>query len=337
MAAKKSPATGTAAAKKRTTKPVRKAVKKLATKLLTKAKRVVDAAVGKVAKKAGGRAVGKKTVDESVGKAAPKKLAKPKATKRKAVKRLAAADAQEVAARLALAIPEPRHELVFQSPFELLIATILAAQSTDRTVNQVMPTLLARYPTAHALAEASQDDVESLVKRTGFFRNKARSIRETSQYLVAAHGGDVPRTMDELTKLQGVARKTANVLLGTAYGIQAGFIVDTHVSRVTQRLGLTRQTDPVRIEVDLCRAFAQPSWTDLGHRFTLHGRYTCLAREPLCSDCPINELCGSRESEPADVWQQRAVHEEARVNEGIRSSQGALTPSAPTDPAAPGI
>jgi endonuclease-3 len=211
---------------------------------------------------------------------------------------------------------------VFRSPFELLIATILAAQSTDRTVNQVMPTLLARYPTAHALADAAQDEVETLVKRTGFFRNKARSIRETAQQLVASHGGDVPKTMDELTKLQGVARKTANVLLGTAYGIQAGFIVDTHVSRVTLRLGLTRQTAPVRIESDLCRAFAQPTWTDLGHRFTLHGRYTCLAREPLCSDCPINELCSSRESEPADVWQARAEHEETRVNQGIRSSQG---------------
>jgi len=291
MAAKKSSATATGAAKKRAPKPKKK-----------------------------------------LGKP---KAGKPKAGKPKAVKRLAAADAQEVAARLALAIPEPRHELVFESPFELLIATILAAQSTDRTVNQVMPTLLARYPTAHALAEAAQEDVETLVKRTGFFRNKARSIRETSLHLVAAHGGEVPKTMDELTKLQGVARKTANVLLGTAYGIQAGFIVDTHVARVTQRLGLTRQTDPVRIEVDLCRTFAQPSWTDLGHRFTLHGRYTCLAREPLCSDCPINELCCSRESEPADVWQQRAAREDVRVNEGIRSSQGALTPSAATDPTAP--
>lgn len=306
MAAKKSPATATTAEKTRTPKPVRTAVKKLASKLLTKA----NSKVAKVAAKAA------KT------KVAKPKAAKPKAAKRRAVKKLSAVDAQEVSARLAVAIPEPRHELVYHSPFELLIATILAAQSTDRTVNQVMPTLLARYPTAHALAEAPQDEVETLVKRTGFFRNKARSIRETSQQLVARHGGEVPRTMDELTKLQGVARKTANVLLGTAYGIQAGFIVDTHVSRVTQRLGLTRQTDPVRIESDLCRAFAQPSWTDLGHRFTLHGRYTCLARDPLCSDCPINELCGSRESEPADEWTARAQREDARINQGIRTSQG---------------
>jgi endonuclease III len=246
-----------------------------------------------------------------------------KAGQRKAVKRLGAPDAQELAARLAVAIPEPRHELSFRTPFELLIATILAAQSTDRTVNQVMPTLLARYPGARELAEAPEEDVEVLVQRTGFFRNKARSIRETSQRLVAAHGGEVPKTMDELTKLQGVARKTANVVLGTAYGIQAGFIVDTHVSRVTQRLGLTRQSDPVRIEAELCRTFEQSSWTDLGHRLTLHGRYTCTAKQPLCSDCPINELCGSRESEPADVWQARAEREGARVDEGIRMSQGA--------------
>jgi endonuclease-3 len=291
------------------------AAKKLVQKLLGK----VAKTARKSAKKPPKKPAAKKTAANKkvAKKAAPKKLGK-----RKAVKRLAAADAQEVATRLAVALPEPGHELVFRSPFELLIATILAAQSTDRTVNQVMPTLLARYPTARELAEAAQEDVETLVKRTGFFRNKARAIRETSQQLVANHGGEVPKTMDELTKLQGVARKTANVLLGTAYGIQAGFIVDTHVSRVTQRLGLTRQSDPVRIETDLCRTFEQHTWTDLGHRFTLHGRYTCLARDPLCSDCPINELCASRECEPADLWQARAAHEGARVNEGIRSSQG---------------
>jgi len=274
----------------------------------------------KTAKKPSAKKTAKKPPAKKLASTARPRAA-GKAGKRKAVKRLGAADAQELAARLAVAIPEPRHELSFRTPFELLIATILAAQSTDRAVNQVMPTLLARYPGARELAEATQDDVEVLVKRTGFFRNKARSIRETSQQLVAAHDGEVPKTMDELTKLQGVARKTANVVLGTAYGIQAGFIVDTHVSRVTQRLGLTRQSDPVRIEAELCRAFAQSSWTDLGHRFTLHGRYTCTAKQPLCSDCPINELCGSRESEPADIWQARAQREGARVDEGIRVSR----------------
>ena len=282
-----------------------------------------------------GKTPGKKTAKKAARKAPAKKVPAKKtaaknargrtpgkAIKRKAVKRLGGTEVHELDARLAAAVPEPKHELAFRTPFELLIATILAAQSTDRTVNQVMPTLLARYPGVHELAEASQDDVELLVKRTGFFRNKARSIRETAQQLVAAHGGEVPQTMDELTKLQGVARKTANVVLGTAYGIQAGFIVDTHVARVTQRLGLTRQSDPVRIESELCRTFEQSSWTDLGHRFTLHGRYTCLAKQPLCSDCPINELCGSRESEPADTWQERAQREGTRVDEGIRVSRG---------------
>jgi endonuclease III len=236
-------------------------------------------------------------------------------------KKLPPVDAAAIAGRLAVALPEPGHELSFRTPFELLIATILAAQSTDRTVNQVMPTLLARYPTARELAAASQQAVEELVKRTGFFRNKARAIREASQQLVYDHAGEVPNTMAALTQLPGVARKTANVVLGTAFGINAGFIVDTHVARVTQRLGLTQQVQPERIEEDLCRQFEQSAWTDLAHRFTLHGRYTCLAKRPMCADCPLNELCRSREEAPSVDWEARALREHTRVRAGIASSQ----------------
>ncbi|MDB4976062.1 MAG: endonuclease, partial [Myxococcaceae bacterium] len=227
-----------------------------------------------------------------------------------------------VAERLERAITKPECELAFNSAFELLTATILAAQSTDKTVNQVMPTLLARYPTAAALAESSQDDVEVLVKRTGFFRNKAKAIRGMAQHLVAEHGGQVPRTMEQMVQLPGVARKTANVVLGTAYGISSGFVVDTHVTRLSQRLGLSLQTDPVRIEQDLCAVFPASKWVELGHRFVLHGRYTCLAKRPMCEDCPLNELCPSRQALVVDSWEQRAERETVRIHAGVLASRG---------------
>lgn len=235
-------------------------------------------------------------------------------------KRLEHAAPAEIAERLAAIAPQL--ELAHRNPFELLIATMLAAQSTDRTVNQVMPNLLARFPDAHALAASEQSEVEQLVLRTGFFRNKAKAIRGAAQALVNAHDGEVPRTMEQLVALPGVARKTANVVLGTAYGISAGFIVDTHVMRVAQRLALTRQTDPVRIEEDLCAAFPREQWVDLAHRFTLHGRYTCLAKEPQCEVCPLNELCPSRLDEPVQPWPQRAHEEAARTHAGVQASRG---------------
>jgi endonuclease III len=209
-------------------------------------------------------------------------------------KRLPAAPASELRAILGRAIPDPRCELRFDSPFGLLIATILAAQSTDRAVNEVMKTLLARWPDAAALAQAGQEEVEDVVRRTGFFHNKARAIRETAALLVRDHRGLVPRTMDELVRLKGVARKTANVVLGTAYGESHGFVVDTHVARVSNRLGLTREEDPVKIERDLCALFPREDWPSQGHRLTLHGRYTCTAKKPDCERCPLNELCPSR-------------------------------------------
>jgi endonuclease-3 len=241
------------------------------------------------------------------------KAKRPASKPSRAKSKQRAADPPALAERLAQAIPDALCELRFQSPFELLIATILAAQSTDRTVNQVMPQLLARFPDAQALAAASQEEVEGLILRTGFFRNKAKAIRGAAQQLVERHGGQVPRTIEELVQLPGVARKTANVVLGTAYRVAAGFVVDTHVTRVSYRLGLTEQTDPVRIEQDLCVRFPREAWIDLGHRLVLHGRYTCLAKSPRCPECPLNELCPSHQAEPQAPWPARAQAEAQRV------------------------
>lgn len=202
----------------------------------------------------------------------------------------------ELRARLAQAMPAPRCELEFRDAWQLLVATILSAQSTDARVNQVTPALFRRFPTPAALGQASQEEVEALVKSTGFFRNKARAIREASQAIAARFGGEVPRTLEELTTLRGVARKTANLVLGTALGVPSGIVVDTHVARVAARLGLTRATDPERIERELQQLFPREEWIATGHRLVLHGRYVCLARKPRCAACPLNERCPSREA-----------------------------------------
>lgn len=220
-----------------------------------------------------------------------------------------AARADEIRARLAEAQPEPVCELDHRSPYELLVATILSAQSTDKMVNVVTPGLFARWPTPAALAAASQEEVEEVVKRTGFFRNKAKNIRETARLLVERHGGEVPRTVDELVELPGVARKTANVVLGTAYGIPSGVTVDTHAGRVSRRLGFTKEEDPGKVEQALMKLFPQADWIDAGHRLVLHGRYVCLARKPDCARCPLNEPCPSAEGEPVGPWPERAERE----------------------------
>ena len=229
-------------------------------------------------------------------------------------------DTSAIAERLAHAITEPTCELRFRTPFELLIATILSAQSTDKMVNSVMPKLLARYPTAHELARAREEELEPVIKSTGFFRNKAKSIRGAAERLVAQHGGEVPRTIEEMIALPGVARKTANVVLGTAYGVASGFVVDTHVARVSQRLALTVESDPVRIEQDLCARFPTESWVAMGHRLVLHGRYTCTARAPMCTQCPLNELCASRLDAAEAAVDERAREEAARVARGFAAS-----------------
>jgi endonuclease-3 len=249
--------------------------------------------------------------------ATKKAAAKKQAGKGKRKGTSKAAPAAEVAERLAKAVPEPVCELKHKNGFQLLIATILSAQSTDKTVNAVTPALFERWPTPAALAAAEQEEVETMVKRTGFFRNKAKAIRGTAAALVASHGGEVPRTLDEMVGLPGVARKTANVVLGTAYGIASGFVVDTHVARVARRLELTEHDDPRDIEADLSALFPREQWVDMGHRILLHGRYTCLAKIPMCAACPLNELCPSREGGPEHTWQERARGEAIRVADGM--------------------
>jgi endonuclease-3 len=220
---------------------------------------------------------------------------------------------RELSKRLARAIPDPRCELDHRDPWQLLVATILSAQSTDKTVNRVTRELFSRWPTPAALADASPEAVEAVVKPTGFYRNKAKAIRAAARAVVERHGGAVPRTLAEMVELPGVARKTANLVLGTGYGIASGMVVDTHVSRVAARLALTHEHDPVKIEQDLCATFAKRAWIATAHRLLLHGRYVCVSRAPHCDLCPLNEVCPSREGPPVGRWTDRAAAEKATV------------------------
>jgi endonuclease-3 len=217
--------------------------------------------------------------------------------------------------RLTRALPRPHVELAFGSPWQLLVAVILSAQSTDRRVNQVTPEVFQRWPTPAALAAADPAEVEDVIKSTGFFRNKTRAIIGASAMLVERFAGEVPRTMAELLDVPGVARKTANVVLGAAYNIASGIVVDTHAARVAQRLALTKEAAPEKIEADLCRAFAAEHWLELSHRLVLHGRYVCTARAPACEDCPLNELCPSRQKPPEVAWEVRAEREAGEMDE----------------------
>ena len=186
--------------------------------------------------------------------------------------------------------PDARCALDFRTPLQLLVATILSAQCTDARVNQVTPALFATYPDAAAFAAAEPAKLEAAIHSTGFFRNKAKSIREACADIVSKHGGEVPRTLDELTALRGVGRKTANVVLGNAYGVP-GLVVDTHVTRLANRLGLTNETDAVKIEFALMPLVPRESWTSFSHWLILHGRAVCNARKPLCSACPLAPHC----------------------------------------------
>ena len=197
---------------------------------------------------------------------------------------------------LAEAYPNATCELHHENAYQLLVATILSAQCTDERVNQVTPALFARYPTPVDLATADPGEVEELVRSTGFFRNKTRNIIGMAQGLVADHGGEVPRTLEALTALRGVARKTANVVLGTVFGIPSGIVVDTHVKRIAGLLGLTRNTDPVKIERDLMAQLPEDTWIDFGHRMIHHGRKICIARRPRCDVCVLRDTCPSAPS-----------------------------------------
>jgi len=195
--------------------------------------------------------------------------------------------------RLRKTYPEARCALEHRNAYELLCATILSAQCTDVRVNLVTPAFFQRYPTPLDLAQARPEEVEEIIRSTGFFRNKTRSLIGMAQALVADHGGEVPRTMEELRVLPGVGRKTANVVLGNAYGINEGITVDTHVARLSRRLGLTREDDPVKIERDLMPLFPRNDWAMLSHLFIFHGRQVCLARRPRCEACVLNDVCPS--------------------------------------------
>jgi endonuclease-3 len=203
------------------------------------------------------------------------------------------ARARIVLKRLRKEYPEAKTALEFQSAFELLTATILSAQTTDVRVNMVTPTLFATYPTVAALAAAKREELEGIIRSTGFFRNKARSLIGMATVIVDRFGGAVPRTMAELVTLPGVGRKTANVVLGNAFNINEGIVVDTHVTRLSQRLGLTTHTDAVKIELDLMPLVPRRVWALVSHLLIFHGRRVCFARSPRCEACVLNDICPS--------------------------------------------
>lgn len=198
--------------------------------------------------------------------------------------------ASETARRLEAEYPEVRCALVHGSPYELLVATILSAQCTDERVNRLTPALFKRYPTTAAYAKAPRAELERMVRPTGFYRQKAKSIQRTAGELVKRFGRKVPRTMEELVTLPGVWRKTANVILGNCFGVP-GIVVDTHVRRLSYRMGLTKETDPDKIERDLLRLLPRKEWTGFSHRMIFHGRRICAALRPACPTCPVRSLC----------------------------------------------
>jgi len=203
---------------------------------------------------------------------------------------------EEILARLRREYPKAHTALDHRNAFQLLVATILSAQCTDKRVNEVTPALFRRFPTPRELAAANLTELEELVRTTGFFRNKARALLGLGQALMAEHGGKVPADMEQLRRLPGVGRKTANVVLGSAFGQNVGVVVDTHVQRLARRLGLTTETDPEKIERDLMALVPQPDWTVWSHLLIAHGRQVCQARRPLCASCVVADLCPSAES-----------------------------------------
>jgi endonuclease-3 len=220
----------------------------------------------------------------------PAKAAGPRRRESKAAK---ASRVAELLRRLAERYPDPRTALEHRDAWELLVATILSAQSTDETVNKVTPELLRRWPTPNDLAAAPREEVEKVIYPTGFFRNKAKSLQGAAQAIVERHGGEVPGTMKELVELPGVGRKTANVVLGSFFGRNEGVVVDTHVGRLSRRLGLTANADPEKVEQDLMKLLPNAEWTAFSHRLIWFGREVCKAKDPRCDVCPLADLCPS--------------------------------------------
>jgi endonuclease-3 len=220
---------------------------------------------------------------------AKRRKPRPSTIKKKDLKQHAAT----ILERLKKEYPDAHCELDFETPLQLLIATILSAQCTDKRVNMVTPELFRTYPDAESLSRANPEDLEELIKSTGFFRNKTKSLLGMSTAVADRHNGNVPSTMEELTKLPGVGRKTANVVLGNAFDINVGVVVDTHVGRLAVRLGLTNETDPVKVEQALMPLFPQADWTLISHLLIFHGRRICIARTPRCESCVLADVCPS--------------------------------------------
>lgn len=234
-------------------------------------------------------------VKKAAGKLATKKVAKTVHRANDLVKRPAPKDIKSQAARVVERLkadyPGATCALENETPFELLVATILSAQCTDARVNMVTPELFRRWPTPFEMARAPIRELEKVIQSTGFFRNKAKNIKAASQALVKQHNGEVPRDMEQLVSLPGVGRKTANVVLGTAFGMATGVVVDTHVTRLSKRLGLTKHIDAVKIEQDLMRVLPEVEWVDFAHRMIHHGRQVCVARKPRCPVCSMRGFC----------------------------------------------
>jgi endonuclease-3 len=250
-------------------------------------------------RRTGGRPDGRTGgASEKRARGKPPKGSKPlrKATRgsaKKSARQPVRPSALEILSLLKQAYPDARCALEHRNPYELLCATILSAQCTDVRVNMVTPILFSRYPTPFELARAEPAEVEEIIKSTGFFRNKTKSLIGMAQAVVADHNGEIPRTMEELRRLPGVGRKTANVVLGNAYSINEGVTVDTHVARLSGLLGLSREEDPVKIEQDLMKLFPQEDWGLLSHLIIFHGRQVCIARRPRCAECVLARLCPS--------------------------------------------
>jgi len=241
--------------------------------------------------------------------AAPKKpAAKTKATTVKGYNPLAPERVNEILRRLDQRYPSATCALHHNSAWELLVATILSAQCTDVRVNMVAPILFEKYPTPEAFATLQPEELEPDIRSTGFFRNKSKSVVGAARKLISEFGGEVPRTMDELLQLPGVARKTANVVLGTWYKIADGVVVDTHVQRISRRLELTKHDDPQKIEQDLMKAIPRDKWIVFAHQIILHGRALCIARKPKCADCPLEDLCHAADK----TWSTVETHKAAK-------------------------
>jgi endonuclease III len=252
-------------------------------------------------------------------------LLPPKGRESKAAK---ARRVAEIRRRLAARYPDVTTALTHRSAWELLVATILSAQSTDEIVNKVTPALLARYPTPAAMAAADRAELERAIMPTGFFHNKARSLQGAALYLVEHYGGEVPASMEDLVKLPGVGRKTANVVLGSFFGRNDGVVVDTHVGRLSRRLGLTRHFDPEKVEIDLMGLLPMEEWTSFSHRLIWYGRDVCMAKDPRCDACELADLCPSafrvgRWAKPARAPAARAARTARRRG---RPATGEPTP-----------